>query len=207
MYSLTNIINIHVASKFLSPFFLYCVKTPTNDDGNFGELEFLCTFVAKSKPLSKTRQSIANRTVSKSLPEHQPIVRNTLLQRVVAFLSKVTKNNLNPLSGPVLFPMKVFYVPPSCPRPAGNAGRRRLFPSVGNAVPRRLGMPFPGSREWGSRTVGNLRFSVSRTVYGELSHTEARRARRVRGQGEWGISDAERDLGVPGGVGEMLRAV
>ena len=93
MYSLTNIINIHVASKFLSPFFLYCVKTPTNDDGNFGELEFLCTFVAKSKPLSKTRQSIANRTVSKSLPEHQPIVRNTLLQRVVAFLSKVTENS------------------------------------------------------------------------------------------------------------------
>ena len=77
--------------NFYHPFFLYCVKTPTNDDGNFGELEFLCTFVAKSKPLSKTRQSIANRTVSKSLPEHQPIVRNTLLQRVVAFLSKVTK--------------------------------------------------------------------------------------------------------------------
>lgn len=76
--------------NFYHPFFLYCVKTPTNDDGNFGELEFLCTFVAKSKPLSKTRQSIANRTVSKSLPEHQPIVRNTLLQRVVAFLSKVT---------------------------------------------------------------------------------------------------------------------
>ena len=75
--------------NFYHPFFLYCVKTPTNDDGNFGELEFLCTFVAKSKPLSKTRQSIANRTVSKSLPEHQPIVRNTLLQRVVAFLSKV----------------------------------------------------------------------------------------------------------------------
>ena len=80
--------------NFYHPFFLYCVKTPTNDDGNFGELEFLCTFVAKSKPLSKTRQSIANRTVSKSLPEHQPIVRNTLLQRVVAFLSKVTKNIL-----------------------------------------------------------------------------------------------------------------
>ena len=78
--------------NFYHPFFLYCVKTPTNDDGNFGELEFLCTFVAKSKPLSKTRQSIANRTVSKSLPEHQPIVRNTLLQRVVAFLSKVTQN-------------------------------------------------------------------------------------------------------------------
>lgn len=78
--------------NFYHPFFLYCVKTPTNDDGNFGELEFLCTFVAKSKPLSKTRQSIANRTVSKSLPEHQPIVRNTLLQRVVAFLSKVTEN-------------------------------------------------------------------------------------------------------------------
>ena len=77
--------------NFYHPFFLYCVKTPTNDDGNFGELEFLCTFVAKSKPLSKTRQSIANRTVSKSLPEHQPIVRNTLLQRVVAFLSKVTE--------------------------------------------------------------------------------------------------------------------
>ena len=77
--------------NFYHPFFLYCVKTPTNDDGNFGELEFLCTFVAKSKPLSKTRQSIANRTVSKSLPEHQPIVRNTLLQRVVAFLSKVTQ--------------------------------------------------------------------------------------------------------------------
>ena len=76
--------------NFYHPFFLYCVKTPTNDDGNFGELEFLCTFVAKSKPLSKTRQSIANRTDSKSLPEHQPIVRNTLLQRVVAFLSKVT---------------------------------------------------------------------------------------------------------------------
>lgn len=79
--------------NFYHPFFLYCVKTPTNDDGNFGELEFLCTFVAKSKPLSKTRQSIANRTVSKSLPEHQPIVRNTLLQRVVAFLSKVTKKS------------------------------------------------------------------------------------------------------------------
>ena len=79
--------------NFYHPFFLYCVKTPTNDDGNFGELEFLCTFVAKSKPLSKTRQSIANRTVSKSLPEHQPIVRNTLLQRVVAFLSKVTEKN------------------------------------------------------------------------------------------------------------------
>ena len=79
--------------NFYHPFFLYCVKTPTNDDGNFGELEFLCTFVAKSKPLSKTRQSIANRTVSKSLPEHQPIVRNTLLQRVVAFLSKVTQKN------------------------------------------------------------------------------------------------------------------
>lgn len=69
-------------------------------------------------------------------------------------------------------------------------GGDRLFPSVGNAVPRRLGMPFPGSWEWGSRTVGNLRFCVSRTVYGELSHTEAR---RVRGQGEWGISDAERE--------------
>lgn len=80
--------------NFYHPFFLYCVKTPTNDDGNFGELEFLCTFVAKSKPLSKTRQSIANRTVSKSLPEHQPIVRNTLLQRVVAFLSKVTEKLL-----------------------------------------------------------------------------------------------------------------
>ncbi|WP_029216525.1 hypothetical protein [Prevotella denticola] len=80
--------------NFYHPFFLYCVKTPTNDDGNFGELEFLCTFVAKSKPLSKTRQSIANRTVSKSLPEHQPIVRNTLLQRVVAFLSKVTEKFL-----------------------------------------------------------------------------------------------------------------
>lgn len=84
--------------NFYHPFFLYCVKTPTNDDGNFGELEFLCTFVAKSKPLSKTRQSIANRTVSKSLPEHQPIVRNTLLQRVVAFLSKVTKKTL--ITGP-----------------------------------------------------------------------------------------------------------
>ena len=82
--------------NFYHPFFLYCVKTPTNDDGNFGELEFLCTFVAKSKPLSKTRQSIANRTVSKSLPEHQPIVRNTLLQRVVAFLSKVTKKLWQP---------------------------------------------------------------------------------------------------------------
>lgn len=80
--------------NFYHPFFLYCVKTPTNDDGNFGELEFLCTFVAKSKPLSKTRQSIANRTVSKSLPEHQPIVRNTLLQRVVAFLSKVIEKLL-----------------------------------------------------------------------------------------------------------------
>ena len=89
--------------NFYHPFFLYCVKTPTNDDGNFGELEFLCTFVAKSKPLSKTRQSIANRTVSKSLPEHQPIVRNTLLQRVVAFLSKVTKNSCKPFINGITF--------------------------------------------------------------------------------------------------------
>ena len=65
--------------NFYHPFFLYCVKIPTNDDGNFGELEFLCTFVAKSKLLSKTRQSMANGTVAKSLPENQPIARNTLV--------------------------------------------------------------------------------------------------------------------------------
>lgn len=93
--------------NFYHPFFLYCVKTPTNDDGNFGELEFLCTFVAKSKPLSKTRQSIANRTVSKSLPEHQPIVRNTLLQRVVAFLSKVTEIFSYPISFAEIYSMKL----------------------------------------------------------------------------------------------------
>ena len=115
---------------------------------------------------------------------------------------KVTKNNLNPLSGPVLFPMKVFHVPPSCPRPAGNAGRRRLFPSVGNAVPRQLGMPFPGSRECGSRTVGNLRFSVSRTVYGELSHTEARRTRRAGRVGHLRCGERFRSTGRSGGDAE-----
>ena len=40
---------------------------------------------------SKTKQNIAKGTVAKSLPENQPIARNALLQRVVAFLSKVTE--------------------------------------------------------------------------------------------------------------------
>ena len=43
---------------------------------------------------SKTKQNIAKGTVAKSLPENQPIARNALLQRVVAFLSKVTEKSL-----------------------------------------------------------------------------------------------------------------
>lgn len=51
-------------------------------------LLYFCSI--KRVSVSKTKQDIANRTVAKSLPKNQPIGRNAFLQRVIAFLSKVT---------------------------------------------------------------------------------------------------------------------
>ena len=112
---------------------------------------------------------------------------------------KVTKNNLNPLSGPVLFPMKVFHVPPSCPRSAGNAGRGQAVPkcrecgsqTVGNAVPRQSGMGFPDGREFAVQCKSD-------GVRGIVSHrgTESTEAGRVGRQGgrESGASPMQREI-------------
>ncbi|MBR8708167.1 hypothetical protein [Bacteroides pyogenes] len=57
-------------------------------------LEIIITFVGDKEFFAgKTKQYIANGTVAKSLPENQPIARNALVQRVIAFLSKVIENN------------------------------------------------------------------------------------------------------------------